>query len=255
MALTAPTSSMLARRAIAAALFCLPLLAHADCKDRLNDWAKTLQPGRAVDADFATCKVWPANPAQTLAVLPMAQPGGTDDDKVYDVEVVVADSQSGKIVAHRFEKAAITSDAIMLRGIALDTAPWRLTPQTVAFGVRLSFEGSSRVNPFSQTSLSLYVIDGTTLRKVVDNLATQKSGGEWDGNCAGSFDDTSRAVSVGPVGKNGYAKLVVSEKTTTTTNKPTRNDCASKERTAKGANVTLEYDGSRYVIPKALSGA
>lgn len=239
---------------MAAALLCLPLLAHADCKDRLNDWAKTLQPGRTVDTDFAACKVWPANPAQTLAVLPMAQSGSTDDDKVYDVEVVVADSQSGKIVAHRFEKAAITSDAIMLRAIALDTAPWRLTPQTVAFGVRTNFEGSSRVNPFSQTSLSLYVIDGATLRKVVDNLATQKSGGEWDGNCAGSFSDTSRAVSVGPEGKSGYAKLVVSEKTITTTNTPTRNDCASKARTAKGANVTLEYDGSHYVVPKALTG-
>ncbi|WP_083253522.1 hypothetical protein [Pandoraea sp. ISTKB] len=246
------------RKILTVALLCLPLFAHADsrvdCKDRFGEWTKALQPGRTVDTDFATCKVWPANPAQTLAVLPMPQPGSTDDDKVYDVEVIVADSQSGKIVAHRFEKAAITSDAVMLRGIALDTAPWRLTPQVLAFGVRTTFEGSSRVNPFSQTALSLYVVDGTKLRKVVDNLATQSSGGEWDGNCAGSFDDTSRAVSVGPAGKDGYARLIVSQKTTTTTNKPTRNDCASKESTSKGANVTLEYDGARYVVPKALAG-
>lgn len=241
------------RHALAAALLCLPMLAHADCKDRLNDWAKTLQPGRTVDTDFAICKVWPANPAQTLAVLPMPQAGGTDDDKVYDVEVLVADSESGKILAHRFEKAAITSDAVMLRSVSLDTAPWRLAPQVLAFGVRTTYEGSSRVNPFSQTALSLYVVDGAALRKVVANLATQSGGGEWDGNCAGSFHDTSRAVSVGAAGKGGYAKLVVSEKTTTTTNKPTRNDCASKESTSKGANVTLEYDGSRYVVPKALA--
>lgn len=242
------------RHALAAALLCLPLLAHADCKDRLTGWAKTLQPGRTLDTDFATCKVWPANPARTLAVLPLPQPGGTDEDRVYDVEVLVADSQSGKVVAHRFEKAAITSDAIMLRGLALDTAAWRLTPQVTAFGTRTTLEGSSRVNPFSQTTLSLYVVDGATLRKVVDGLATQSSGGEWDGNCAGSFTDTSRIVSVGAPGKDGYASLVVSEKTTTTTNKPTRNDCASKERTSRGANVTLEYDGARYALPKALAG-
>ncbi len=243
------------RHLIAASLLCLPLLAHADCKDRFNEWTKALQPGRTVDAEFAACKVWPANPAQTLAILPMRQPGGTDDDKVYDLEVLVADSQSGKILAHRFEKSAITSDAIMLRGLALDTAPWRLTPQVLAFGVRTTFEGSSRVNPFSQTTLGLYVLDGTKLRKVLDNLVTQAGGGEWDGNCAGSFDDTSRAVSVGAAGKDGYARLIVSAKTTTTTNKPTRNDCASKDITSKAANVTLDYDGTRYVVPKALAGS
>lgn len=244
----------LALCAIATALG-LPLLAHADCRDRLADWAKTLQPGRTLDSDVASCKVWPANPALTLAVLPLPQKGSTDDDKTYDVEILVADSQTGKIAAHRFEKSALVSDAVRLRGVTLDTAAWQLTPQTRAFGVRAEYEGSSRVNPFSQTVLSLYVVDGKTLRPVVDKLATQTGGGEWDGNCAGSFSDTSRAVSVGAPGKDGYVKLTVSEKTVTTKNTPTRNDCASKESTSRRPNVTLEYDGERYPVPKALSGS
>ncbi|VVD65120.1 hypothetical protein PPN31114_00308 [Pandoraea pneumonica] len=243
------------RTLLASALLCAPLLAHADCQDNFKAWAQTLQPGRTVDADVAACKVWPANPAQTLAILPLPQKGSTDDDKVYDVEVLVADSQTGKIIAHSFERSAITSDAVQLRSLSLDTAPWRLTPQVLAFGVRATYEGSSRVNPYSQTTLSLYVVDGAKLRKVVNNLSTQQGGGEWDGNCAGSFSDTSRAVSVGPEGKVGYAKLIVSEKTVTTTNKPSRNDCASKESTSKSANVTLEYDGAQYHVPKALSGS
>lgn len=243
------------RTLLASALLCAPLLAHADCQDNFKAWAQTLQPGRTVDTEVAACKVWPANPAQTLAVLPLPQKGSTDDDKVYDVEVLVADSQTGKIIAHNFESSAITSDAVQLRSLTLDTAPWRLAPQVLAFGVRASFEGSSRVNPYSQTTLSLYVVDGAKLHKVVNNLSTQQGGGEWDGNCAGSFSDTSRAVSVGPAGKAGYAKLIVSEKTVTTTNKPSRNDCASKESTAKSANVTLEYDGAQYNVPKALSGS
>ncbi|VVD64448.1 hypothetical protein [Pandoraea fibrosis] len=237
----------------ACAVLFVPLLAQADCRDRLEAWTKTLHPGRTLDTDLASCKVWPANPAITLAALPLPQPGGTDDDKVYDVDVLVTDSQTGKVVAHRFEPSALISDAVRLRSISLDTAPWRLTPQVLAFGVRADFEGSSRVNPFSQSSLSLYVIDGATLRKIVDKLATQAGGGEWDGNCAGRFSDTSRAVAVGPAGKDGFAKLVVSEKTVTTTNKPTRNDCASKESTLKRPSVTLEYDGTRYPVPKTLS--
>ncbi|MFJ2995211.1 hypothetical protein [Pandoraea sp. NPDC087047] len=249
-----PRSIALRSLALFAALS-LPLLAHADCRDRLAGWANTLQPGRTLDTDVASCKAWPANPALTLAVLPLPQKGSTDDDKVYDAEILVADSQTGKIAAHRFETSAFVSDAVMLRSVTLDTAPWRLASQTQAFGVRARYEGASRVNPFSQTVLSLYVIDGTTLRKVVDKLATQTSGGEWDGNCAGSFSDTSRGISVGPAGKNGYAKLVVSEKTVTTTNKPARHDCASKESTSKRPNITIDYDGERYPVPKALSGS
>lgn len=233
----------------------LPMLAQADCRDRLEGWTKTLHPGRTLDTDLASCKVWPANPALTLVALPLPQKGSTDDDKVYDLEVLVTDSQTGKVVAQRFEASALESDAVRLRSISLDTALWRLTPQVLAFGVRTDFEGSSRVNPFSQSVLNLYVIDGAKLRKVVDKLATQTGGGEWDGNCAGSFSDTSRGVSVGPAGKNGYAKLIVSEKTLTTTNKPARNDCASQESTSKRSNVTLEYDGERYPVPKALRGS
>jgi len=247
--------SVTVRSLAVCAVLSLPLLAQADCRDRLEGWTNTLHPGRTLDADFASCKVWPANPALTLVALPLPQKGGTDDDKVYDVDVLVTDSQTGKIVAHRFETSALVSDAVRLRSISLDTAPWRLTPQVLAFGVRTDFEGSSRVNPFSQSALSLYVMDGAKLRKVVDKLATQTGGGEWDGNCAGSFADTSRSISVGPAGKDGYAKLIVSEKTLTTTNKPTRNDCASKESTSKRPNITLEYDGERYPVPKTLSGS
>jgi hypothetical protein len=235
-------------------LLCLPLLAHADCKDRFNEWAHTLQPGRVVDADNAACKVWPANPAQTLAVLPLPQKGGAANETVYDVEVLVADSNTGAIIAHSYEPSAITSDAMGLdEGLALDTAPWRLTPQELAFGVRKSFQNSSRVDPFADTTLSLYVIDGSKLRRVLSNLTTRESKGDWDGDCAGQFSDTSRAISVGPAGRGGYATLLVSEKTVDTTKTVAGKQCASKDKAAKRASFTLEYDGSRYGVPAGLS--
>jgi hypothetical protein len=65
------------RTLFAAPLLCLPLLAYADCQDRLNDWTKTLQPGRTLATELSTCKVWPANPSHTLAVLPLPAPTNT----------------------------------------------------------------------------------------------------------------------------------------------------------------------------------
>lgn len=249
---TSTSDYLLMRTLVASAFLCLPFLAHADCKDRLTEWAHTLQPGRAIDAAYAACKVWPANPALTIAVLPLPQKGATSDGTVYDVEVLVADSKSGALVVHSYEPSAITSDAVSLEGIALDTAPWQLTPQLLGFGVKTSFQGSSRVDPFENTNLSLYVVDGVKLRRVLSNLTTRQSSGESDGDCAGKFSVTSRAISVGRAGHGGYATLVVGEKTVVTTKKKDGQECASKDSAAKRASVTIEYDGSRYAVPAGL---
>jgi hypothetical protein len=212
-----------------------------------------LQPGRAVDADSAVCKVWPSNPTQTIAVLPLPQKGATTDETTYDLEVLVTDSRTGAVIAHSYEPSAIRSDAMGLQGIAVDTAPWRLTPQDLAFGVTKSFQNSSRVDPFADTNLSLYVIDGGKLRRVLSNLTTRQSRGEWDANCAGQFSDTSRAISVGRAGHGGYATLLVSEKTVDTISTVAGEQCTSKDAAAKRASFTMEYDGSRYAIPAGLS--
>ena len=246
---------MLIRTFVASVLVCVPLFAQADCKDHFTDWARTLQPGRTVDADHAACKIWPANPAQTLAVLPLPQKGGSADQTVYDVEVLVADSKTGAIIAHSYESAAITSDAISLDSIALDTATWQLSAQNLAFGVRTSYQNSSRVNPYAATALSLYLIDGAKLRHVLSNLTTQQSNGEWDGDCAGQFSDMARAIAIGPAGHSAYATLHISEKTVDSTHTQIGDQCVSKDKAAKRVSYTLEYDGAHYNVPAALSYA
>jgi hypothetical protein len=239
------------RKIIVSALLSLPLLAHADCKDHLAAWAQKLHPGRTL-ADTAICKVSPADPTQTFAVLPIAQAGATDDDAVYDVDVLVANSDTGEIIARVFEPAAITSDAVRLQGIELDTARYQLAPQTRAFGVRTNYEGSSRVNPYSGTALDLYVVDGHTLRRVVANLTIKNSNGEWDGNCAGAFSDSTRTLSVSSATRNGYATLHVAEKTVNSVSKPAGQECNTKDSPAKPAGYDLEYDGARYGVPAKL---
>jgi hypothetical protein len=243
------------RKIIVSTLLCLPLLAHADCKDHLSAWAQKLHPGRTLDTDAAICKISPADPTQTFAVLPIAQPGATDDEAVYDVDVLVTNSDTGEIIARLFEPSAITSDAVRLAGIELDTARYQLAAQTRAFGVRTNYEGSSRVNPFSTTTLDLYVMDGHALRRVVTNLTIHNNSGEWDGNCAGTASDSARALSIGTAIHNGYATLHVAEKTVDSISKPAGQDCNTKDSSAKRAGYDLEYDGAQYAVPAKLRSA
>ncbi|QGZ61405.1 PA3715 family protein [Paraburkholderia acidisoli] len=240
------------RTLIGLAALLVPALAHAGCEDHYAQWTQQLHPGRTLDTEHAACKVWPANEALTIAALPLPQKGNSEDQGSDDLEVLVADTKTGAIVAHRFQPAAITYDAMRFEKLELDTARYQLTPASRAFGVRVSHGGSSRVSPYDATALSLYVIDGGSLRVVLDRLVMSESTGDWDGNCAGSFDATTRTLDLGPAGKDGYAALKVTEKSVHTINTPTKDDCASKDQPAKRVSVTLGYRNGQYGVPKGM---
>ncbi|WP_322043406.1 hypothetical protein [Paraburkholderia sp. J67] len=230
-----------------------PLFAHAGCEDNLQKWTTQLHPGRTLDTEHAACKVWPANEALTIAALPLPQKGNNDDTGTDDLEVLVADTASGTVIAHQFQKSAFTYDAVRFSGLTIDTARYQLTPQNRAFGVRVSHENSSRVNPFGQTALSLYVIDGQSLRTVVDRLIVEDSGGEWDGNCEGTFSNTTRSLDLGTAGKDGFVVLKGTEKSSQSVNVVQNGDCKYDiSKSAKRASFTLEYKNGKYSVPKSM---
>jgi hypothetical protein len=248
------------KKLIVSAVLCLPLFAHAAtdtdadpaCQTRLATWMKALHPGRQLDSEHAVCKVWPADPSLMLAVQPMPQAGASNDEATYDVEVLVVDRRSGAIVAHTLQPSAITSDAIGFSSIDFDTARYQLTPQLRAFGVRVTYEGSSRVNPYEAQVLSLYVRDGGGLRRVLGDMVVSNSTGEWDGNCAGTFSSINRTLAVGPADNSGFATLHIGEVSKETVARQTGQDCESTDRAPKRSTTTLNYNGTAYSVPKAL---
>jgi len=237
----------------AAALLAIPLLAHADCEDRMSTWAQALHPGRSITAADSACKVWSADPSLTLAVLAFKQKITDPDAATYDVDVLVAKSDTAEVLAHLYRTAALNEDAITIEGVGLDTARYQLAPDTRAFGVRINHQGSSRVNPFSDSVLDLYVVQGHTLRRVLSNLETHVESGEWDGNCAGTFSTVNRVVSIDPNEAHGYAVLRVSQKSGASDAKMNGDQCVSRDVPAVRADFTLQYDGTQYEVPKKLS--
>lgn len=181
---------------VLAATLLAPTFAHAACEDTMQTWADKLHPGRTLDASHSACKPWPANPELTLAALTLPHADNEGNEGTYDLDVLVADSASGSIVAHAYQPDAIESDGIAFADIALDTARYQLTPTNRAFGVRIGHEGASVANPYARTSLSLYVVDGQTLRLVLDRLTVEQASGEWDTRCKGFYDTTTRSVSL-----------------------------------------------------------
>lgn len=236
-------------------LFCLataltPLLAHAGCEANFPKWTAQLHPGRTLDTDHADCKVWPANEALTIAVLPLPQKGNNNARGTYDLEVLVADTRSGEVAAHTFEPSAIRYDAVRFGGLGADTAHYPLAPGKPAFGVEVEHEYEPIAAPKAEVSLSLYVIDGQRLRKVLDRFQMDHAHGRYDIRGVGFYVDTQRTIEFGPAGEDGYAALKIKEKSVRTENKDL-SDNADKQITNR--DYTLDYRNGSYLVPKNLT--
>lgn len=201
----------------------------------------------------AICRVWPAHPELTLAAIPLMAQQYSDYDRIGDLELLVLDSTSLDVKQRLRLPERMNDDAIQITGLALDTARWKVTPDQTAFGLRVTRTGSSRVNPYSEDALSLFVIENNQLRAVLNGIVLENSTGEWDGNCVGTFHDIKRTLALAPDSHNGYTDIRVNEKNVESTAYTDANEqCASKDKPGK-ASWVLRYDGKQYAIPKELS--
>lgn len=233
------------------------LAAHAACDSGLAERIHAkLHPGRPLDHERALCQPWRAFPGRSIVVLPLPRRGSELDMAEFDLDVVVVQQADNgntdrtTVVARLFEPKALTHDAVRIEDIRIDTSRYRLAGDARAFGVRVRYQGSSRSNPYSNETLSLYVPQGARLAKVLDRLEMSQERGEWDTRCAGSFETMRGSLSLGPGTSNGYADLVLHSTRIDTVNRSQGEECLTEEHPARFGTATLRYDGNTYRIPK-----
>ena len=98
---------------------------------------------------------------------------------------------------------------------AFDLAPYRIAPDTFAFGLRSDqYEGYAGGGANFET-LHLFVVDGTTLRRVLAQsiYASSMTAGEWhkDGTRDHQFTESKLALSIAPSMTAGHNDLRVKE--------------------------------------------
>ena len=198
------------------------------------------------------CKVWPARSELTLVAVPLPR-AEHDGYGETDLELLVAGSASGQVSMRRLLPGALDWDAIYVSGIAFDTAPYWVSERRLAFGVRVSRNGSSRANPFFEQSLNLYVLDGDAIRPVLSDLVMAEGSGEWDTNCTGEWNDMKRTLALAEqAGPNGYNDIILREKRTFSSAEVRGDECVSVDENRGQQRYRLTYDGERYVVPKEL---
>lgn len=225
-------------------------ISFSQSTDHLNTVLKQLKIKKSeIHEKLFTQKTLPYDKSKSVLVIPKYDINEQDNEGhdyfVLDAYIVVIDNATGKIICKFIEPSAWTSDALMLTGISIDTGLYRLNSTTRAFGVRVDYTGSSRPNPFSETHLSLYAADKNSLKQVLKNYSISRSGGEWDTNCAGEFEDRNSTFDIAKVQTNNYNNIIVRSTIVKSVSTPTNDDCVSKETTKK-ATSKLIFNGKEY---------
>ena len=140
-----------------------------------------------------------------------------------------------------YQSSALSEDAITIRGIGIGigigiaTGALSARARHSAVWARVAtHQGSSRVNPYGDTVLRLYVLQGQPLRPVLDNMLVDVVTGDWDGARAGTLSETRRLLPIDPARQHGYATLRISANTRASVSKQTSRR-ARAQRQATGA--------------------
>lgn len=217
---------------------------------RAGDRTITLPSDTSINPHAIVCRRWRGRPGLLLVAVPLIAQVRSDGTSG-DLDVLVVDEVTGS-PRHRLRLPhAMDDDAIRLSGVSFDTAPYVLGPDRLAFGVKREWIGSSRPNPFLETTLSLFEVRAGALSRVLDDLVVFRSTGTWDLTCAGETEATERILRMRP-GRHGQDISVLERRTRTASKQDKGGDCSSTDRVEAPRTVLLPFDGEHYQPPRAL---
>lgn|SRR5690554_291065 len=191
-------------------------------------------------------KILPYSEDKTVFVIPVQTnvDEESNDYFEFDAYIVIADNKNRKIINKFHEPDAWVSDVVILESIEIDTGLYILNEETRAFGIRLNYSGSSRVNPYYETKLSLFILQDNKLKKILEDLSVYYYNGEWDMNCAGEFQTIKSHILMDKEISANFKNLIIKTEITETS----IFDCIEKEKEIFKRSEKIKYNGEIYLV-------
>ena len=198
--------------------------------------------------DLVVAKVQPDNPEETIVVIPEIVQEKEDYFEL-NSHILIIETDTGKIKSRFFESSLTNewySDAVKLAELKIDTAPYLLSENTRAFGIRVYYYNNSHPNPYSHETISLYFDENNTLKQVLKNFEMMYYGGEVDSECEADLSGVEKVLILKETKTNGYFDILVKSIVKTTTRKEASNgDCVEDEKITNQDQV-LKFKNGKY---------
>ncbi|GAB3359560.1 PA3715 family protein [Lysobacter tyrosinilyticus] len=169
-----------------------------------------------------------------------------NEDSAYDLDLVVMDVRTDRILAQRHEPAAIESDAIRFEGLSIDADGYRLALGRRAFGLSIEHSAHCYQCAYSETRLVLYLPKGHQLEPVLTTTVSE-SNNESSDECPNAVASASTSIGVGNKRSHGLAdlELATRHRVDDDSEEGASAQCVSDNTTAQ----TWRFDGKHYVAP------
>ncbi|AZA51111.1 hypothetical protein EG346_24345 [Chryseobacterium carnipullorum] len=212
---------------------------------RFENIVKSLKLDKTrIKGEFCTEKKMPNAEDSYIAVLPILQGKEEEDFFVVRNYIVITD-ENGAIKNQYVDPVGITSDAIMLRSIAIDTGLYTISNGIRAFGVKVSVQNGSQPNPYSSETISLYYPAGKTLKKVLNEFELSNYSAEWDTRCTGEAEDNHSFIMMDKTKTNNFTDLKIKTISNAKNSKEVNGDCKENE-TSKTSYRILKFKNGKY---------
>ncbi|MDQ0065691.1 hypothetical protein [Chryseobacterium lathyri] len=198
----------------------------------------------AIREEFCTEKKMPNVEDSYIAVLPILQGKSEEDFFVVRNYIVITD-ENGGIKNQYLDPEEITSDAIMLKSITIDTGLYNISSSIRAFGIKISVANGSQPNPYSSETISLYYPVEKTLKKVLNDLELSRYGAEWDTRCTGESEGNSSVIMMDKTKTNNFTDLKIKTISVKTISKEAQGDC-KENKISKTFCRILKFKDGKY---------
>jgi hypothetical protein len=234
--------------------------AHAEfCADQPwqalgTAYGHTRLPDQLED-QWVRCQALPRSPGQAAVALVYPAPGVPmpknpgDPLPGYVAELLLVDTATGQVLARQQTQRGVLADGSVLTGVEIDPEPLALAPGVRSVGLRLQHGGAVPEKLASRESLTLYALEGTALRRVLDRLTVWSVTGTWDTKCAGTFTETRTTLKVAPGAGKGFADLALRETLDQRTAVRKGKACVDRKAAPVVRRMALRYDGQAYPVP------
>ena len=213
-----------------------------------EDHKPHVMTGRDILREEVACAPWPVHRGWTLVAVRLRQ-AQTDPDIVSaDLDVLVVETRSGKILYRLFERNGAETAMSVMDGLDIDTTAWRLNSNVTAFGVMLSQVRDSERLPYRLRTLKLYVVEGDELRRVLADFHVGMERGEKRGACDAWFETHVLTLSRGESASNGMWDWLAHTAVTRRTSTMAGGECRTTEEVRPIRTSKLSYRGRQYYL-------
>jgi len=200
-----------------------------------------------IKEELLTEKTLPNTTNQSVLVIPKLI--GEDEGMfTIDAMILVVNNQTGKILQRFSQENILESDAVAISEFIIDTAPYILSKEVRAFGIRVNYRNTSSVNPFYKTDISLYVQEGNQLKRVFGDYEISVENGERGSDeCNSQQRQMNGIIALDSDSAHGYFNLIIKEKISMRIFQvDATGDCKETITEEHERKTVLYYNGTTY---------